>query len=468
MSKIKFVLFLSLVISFRIYAQNDSIQYDVELMGITSTGNYAPFWIQSNQWGKVSAQPNSTNLLIGINKAYGDKSRLFDYGYKAKLLLQADQVESKVYLHEIYLKARFSAFDLSIGAQEEIFGNQDSTLSGGGFLFSQNARPIPKITVGILNFTPIPYTMGYLEIKGALSQGVFRDNIYIQNELLHHKYGYLRIGGKLPIHLQYGLEHTALWGGNIPGIGQQTISLYDFQNVFFAKNGGANTDITEQMNAQGDHRISQSVKLEAQISDYKINAYWQNFSEDGPIKFIAAAVNIQDGLWGLSIKNEKLAFLNAFVYEYLNTSDQSGTIFQKDGIIYGGRDNYFMNGIYRSGWNNFSRTIGTPFISSPIYNKNNEIATTNNRVEVHQFGIGGDILGYRYRSMYSLSKNYGTYDLHFQNMKPNISMLVEINKKLKKYNNVECGLTLANDYGELYGNSFGFKVSIRKTGNLFK
>jgi hypothetical protein len=468
MSKIKFVIFLSLVITFRIYAQNDSIQYEVELSGTTSTGNYAPFWIQSNQWGKVSSQPNSSNLLLGINKEYGNKSRLFDYGYKAKLLLLADQLGSKAYFQELYLKARFSAFDLTIGAKEEFLGNQDSTLSGGGFLISQNARPIPKITVGILNFTPIPYTRGLIEIKGALSQGAFMDNIYVKNELLHHKYGYLRIGGKLPIHLQYGLDHTSIWGGNIPGIGQQTISLEDFKNVFFAKNGGSNTDITEQMNAQGDHRISQSVKLEAQVSNFNMNAYWQNFSEDGPIKFIAAAVNIHDGVWGISIKNKKLPFWNTFVYEYLNTSDQSGTIFQKDGIIYGGRDSYFINGIYRSGWNHFSRTIGTPFISSPIYNKNNEIATTNNRVEVHHFGIAGDILGYHYRSLYSLSKNYGTYDQPFQKMKPNISMLIEINKKLQNWNNIECGLSVANDYGELFGNSFGFKLSIRKTGNLFK
>jgi Capsule assembly protein Wzi len=468
MTNIKFILLLSIFITFKISAQNDSINYNVELMGITSSGKYTPFWIQSNQWGKVSAEPNSTNLILGLNKEYGSKSRILDFGYKANIILQSSSYSSNAFIHELFIKVKLTVVDITIGAREEFLGNQDSTLSSGGFLFSQNARPIPKVTIGIEHFTKIPYTGGFIEIKGALSQGIFMDNIYVQNELLHHKYGYIRIGGTLPIHLQYGLDHTALWGGNIPGIGKQTISLKDYENVFFARNGGANTNISEQMNAQGDHRISQSLKLETEICDFKINTYWQNFSEDGPVNFITNAVNLPDGLWGISVRSNKKSFINAFVFEYLNTTDQSGTIFQKDGIIFGGRDNYFNNGIYESGWNNFSRTIGTPFISSPLYNTNKEISTTNNRVEVQHFGVAGEILGYRYRSLCSLSKNYGTYDLPYQKMIPNASLMLEVKKQFSNWYNTECGITVANDHGALYGNSLGCLISIRKTGSLFK
>ena len=129
-----------LVIS-SVLAQSDTIKYNVSVSGITSTGSYSPFWIQSNQYGKISSPASSANLLIGINKEYGKHSKLIDYGFKANMLIQTDKTNTSIYFHELYAKARFSVFDLAIGSREEQFGNQDSTLSGGGLLFSKNSRP---------------------------------------------------------------------------------------------------------------------------------------------------------------------------------------------------------------------------------------------------------------------------------------------------------------------------------------
>ncbi|HEY5592334.1 MAG TPA: hypothetical protein VIK55_15130, partial [Paludibacter sp.] len=137
----------------------------------------------------------------------------------------------------------------------------------------------------------------------------------------------------------------------------------------------------------------------------------------------------------------------------------------KDGLIYGGADNYFNNGVYQTGWSYYSRTIGTPFITSPAYNKNGETYTLNNRVQVHHFGIEGDIVGYQYRALSSFSKNYGTYSSPI--MKDNTSMLLEVKKQFPKLSNIEFGCSVAADFGTLFGNSVGCQFSIRKTGNLF-
>jgi hypothetical protein len=460
------IIFL-LVLSSFIEAQSDTIKYDVSILGVTSTGAYSPFWIQSREYGKVSSSPTSADMLIGINKAFGANKRLFDYGFKADLLLQQADIKTSAYFHELYVKARLSIFDFIAGAREEQFGNQDSSLSCGGFLISQNARPMPKVTIGIEHFTVIPCTYGLLEIKGAIAHGWFIDNKYVSNLYLHHKYLYGRIGGKLPIHFQYGLDHVAQWGGNIPGLGKQPSGFKDFVSIFMGRQGGKDANVSDQINALGNHIISQSMKLEVDISDFRLSGYWQDLSEDGPIKLMWYAPNKPDGLWGVSLRNKKFPFVQGLLYEYLNTSDQSGPYHDKDGLIYGGNDDYFTNGIYQNGWTYFSRTIGTPFISSPIYNKNGAVSVVNTRVQVHHFGMEGEVFGYQYKFLSSFSKNYGSYGMPYPEMIQNTSALIEVKKQFPTLWNIQCGLSVGADFGKLYGNSFGCMMSIRKIGDLF-
>jgi len=264
------------------------------------------------------------------------------------------------------------------------------------------------------------------------------------------------------------LDHVAQWGGVVPVYGQQPSNFDAFRSIFFVNAGRSNATTNDQLNALGNHIISQSMKLDIVLSDYKISGYWQNISEDGPVRIMWNAMNKADGLWGVSVRNSRFPFIKGILYEYLQTTDQSGPYHDKDGIIYGGTDNYFNNGIYQNGWTYFSRTIGTPFISSPIYNKDGQVSITNNRVEVHHLGIEGDISGYRYKFLSSFSKNYGSYTNPFPEMIPNTSLLVEVNKQFQKLSNIEIGCSLGGDFGKLYGNSVGCLFSIRKTGELFK
>jgi len=447
-------------------AQNDTIKYEVGFTGVGSTGAYAPFWLQSANYGQISASPNSANMNVGFSKNFNKKSAVFEYGFKADVLLQTYDNKTKAYFHEAYLKARLSVLDLIVGAREEHLGTQDSSLSCGGFLFSKNARPMPKITLGIERFTPVPFTKGYLEVKGAVAHGWFTDNIAVTNLLLHHKYIYFRVGGSLPFHFQYGVDHVAQWGGNVPGIGQQPTSLSDYLRIVMGSSGGSSALESDQINTLGNHIISQSMKIDYRISDFTISGYWQNISEDSP-KFMTNTMNKPDGLWGVSIRNNKLLIIKGLVYEYLNSTDQSGPFQDKDGVVYGGSDNYFNNGIYQNGWTYFSRTIGTPFISSPVYNKNGGVAVVNNRVQVHHIGLEGDVHGYNYKALCSLSKNYGNYGTPYPEMIRNTSLLLEVKKLFPKLLNIELGCSVGADIGKLYGNSLGCIVSVRKRGNLF-
>jgi len=459
-------LLIGLSISFFVQAQNDTINYDISVSGLTSTGSASPFWLHSRQYG-LNSTPQSADVMVGFEKRMVKMSQLFDYGFKADLLLQTDNSQTNIYFHEIYAKARLLVFDLIVGSREEHFGNQDSTLSCGGFLFSMNARPMPKITIGIEHFIAVPFTDGYIEIKGALSHGWFTDNAYATGELLHHKYAYLKLGGKLPVHIQYGLDHVAEWGGYIPGIGQIPTGLKDYITIFLGRSSGSDGTRIDQINALGNHIISQSLRLDVDISDFKIGGYWQNLSEDGPIRFIGFTMNTPDGLWGISVRNKHFPFVKGIVYEYLNTTDQSGPYLDKDGVVYGGDDSYFSHSEYKTGWSYFSHTIGTPFIFPQVLNNDGIRYSINNRVIVHHLGIEGDIDNFKYRFLSSFSKNYGTYPRPFPEMIQNTSMLLEISKQFPTLSNVEIGCKVGADFGKLYGNSVGLQISIKKTGNLF-
>jgi hypothetical protein len=70
--------------------------------------------------------------------------------------------------------------------------------------------------------------------------------------------------------------------------------------------------------------------------------------------------------------------------------------------------------------------------------------------------------------MTTLSYNYGVRFMPpYDEMIQNTSMLLEVNKLFPTMFNLELGCSIGADFGKLYGNSLGFQVSIKKSGNLF-
>ena len=55
-----------IMLPFGVHAQNDTIKYDVGMLGVASTGTYSPFWLQSKSYGKITSSPYSADLLVGI------------------------------------------------------------------------------------------------------------------------------------------------------------------------------------------------------------------------------------------------------------------------------------------------------------------------------------------------------------------------------------------------------------------
>ena len=479
----------------------DSIGYSVALSATASSGKNAPFWFYANRNGKFSPAPYAGSLSLSIEKPAARPARWWDYSFSVALTGGVDGVKTfdsiadiddnlkslinpsgypfnkkksqkwRYSIDELYAHVRLWCFDISAGFKRFYFGNSYNThlesevpLSSGAMLWSQNAAPLPIISVGIDKFTAIPFTYGYAEVKGALIHGWFIDGVGTRRTLLHYKYIAGRLGGKLPVNINYEFHHAAQWGGYSDEYGELGSSLYDWWLVFGAHEG--DNIYNEKYNALGNHIGSQNIGLELKLKHWHVNAYWQTLFEDGPVLAPWKALNRYDGLWGVQISQDKWSFISSVMYEFLNTTDQSGPTHDIDGVVFGGSDSYFNNSIYPQGWTNRGFVLGIPFIISPVVTNSERVIY--NRTMTHNVALNGDIYGFKYLLRYSNS-NYYRRELYPTGvLAHNSSFLLAVEKFVPQAWNLNFALSIAADWGDVYGNSFGALFTISRSGLIYK
>ena len=429
---------------------------------LASSGTYAPFWLVSNTHGDISCNPYSGNLTAGIYKEAVHPERWWDYDFAVQLTGRVEYpAKGTGYFHQLYAHMRLYIFDVTAGIKPMIYETQDTALSMGSLIFSGNSQPLPHITIGIDRYISFPGCYGYFELKGGLTHAWMADNVYMRGSYIHHKFVGLRFGGRLPVNLSYEFHHAAQWGGISPVYGDIGSDWKAFGNVFLARAGG--TMYNDQANAQGNHVGSQQLMLTGKGQGWEISAYWQNFFEDN-FAFIGLGQNLADGIWGISMKQTRWPFIQGVTYEFLNTTDQSGPWHDRDGLCYAGNDSYYRNGVFVNGWNYFYRSMGTPFITSPIYNTDGTIYTLNSRVRVHHIGIRGDIYGFKYRIKASYARNYGNDNTRRALVSTNTALLLEVCKHVEQAWGMDFGIRLGADIGSQFDNSFGAQITICKRG----
>jgi hypothetical protein len=451
--------------------KGDTLYYGAEILGVASSGRFAPFWLQSNRNGNISTSPYSGNLSAWICKPAAQSRRWFDYTFAVQMTGRIQSNISTVfspyqkqitgYFNQLYAHIRLYFVDITAGIKPINYESIDPLLSSGSMILSGNSQPIPRVTIGIEDYIPFPGLFGYVELKGGITYGWLADDVYIQNCRLHHKFAALRFGGKLPVNLSYEFHHAAQWGGISPVYGDVGSDLHSFLNVLTAQSGG--TMSNDQQNAQGNHVGSQQLALTAKGEGWNVTAYWQNFFDDN-FAFLGVGQNLPDGIWGVSIQQTRWPFIQGVTYEYMNTTDQSGPWHDRDGLCYGANDSYYRNSVFQNGWNYFYRSMGTPFITSPLYNNDGTIYTLNSRVRLHHVGIRGDIYGFKYRLLCSYARNFGNNNASKATLSTNTATLLEVSKRIEKAWGLDFGLSLAGDFGTQFGNQFGAMLTIRKQG----
>ena len=437
----------------------DELDYGFEAAAVASSGKAAPFFFHANQGGHISSAPFSGSIAAWIGKEATRPNRWFDYDFRIDLAGRFDKDKQTGYFRQLYAHVRLYVFDITAGIRPQLAGSQNNQLTSGGLLFSGNAQPLPRISIGIDRYTAFPGLYGYVEVKGGLEHGWFADDAVLDTTyattgvLLHHKFGGLRLGGKLPVNIAYEIHHVAQWGGKSPVYGQFTADWETYKNIFFVRSGGNHS--SDLLNAQGNHIGFQELSLQVNQPLWQMTLYWQSLFEDKSAAFIGTGTNSTDGLWGIHVSQQRWPYISGLTYECLNTTNQSGPYHDKDGIVYAGRDTYFYNASYKQGWTHFGRTIGNPIMSPE-----------NSRVRMHYVGLMGDIYGFHYRLMGSYTRNWGKYQAPVYS--ENTALMLEVRKQVEQAWGLEFGLSLGANIGTQYGNCFGAMLTISKRGLLVR
>ncbi len=451
-------------------AQNTSYEMEAGFTTIVSDGRQAPFWLLSNRHGRFMPENHAAALDLSVHSLV-DPGGSFLFGYGIEVFSRASD-DSRVHLQQAYGFVRWKELlYLRGGLWEDVVGSIEPGLSSGSVIWSGNARPLPRIEAGTNGYVEVPYTRGYVEFSGLLSHGWFLDDRYVSNVLFHNKNAYMRIGGPLRINIYYGFNHYAQWGGQSPDYELPFPSdLEAYLRIFFNHSGRSDDPATPGTWAR--HKFGNTLGSRNHGLDFKFDRaisgiYFQDVFEDGSGLRMK---NFPDGLWGGYLRfNEGQRLLQAVVYEILHTKDQSGpTHNDPDGNIIGGNDNYFNHGIYRSGWTNHGFTLGTPFITSPVFNRMPALSGLtayrlhNNRVLVHHLGLEGYLLPTtRYRALISYSKNHGRHPAPFDPPLEQLSVMLEASHVITQHG-LTVMLTLAADAGRMYGDNYGFMLGLRK------
>jgi len=372
------------------------------------------------------------------------------------------------------------------------------SLSSGSIMWSGNATPMPKIVLSFPHYAPVPFTHGYLSIKGYWGYGWFENPRYVKHIQLQQKQFYVKAGGNLPINAYLGLTDDVQWGGTStnPKVGKLPDGLNAYIRSFFGEHGASNSPRGEQINALGNHIGSWELGVNWHFGNYKGIIYRQTIFEDKSGLRLGQG-SIRDGLLGVGIQTkDKHSLVNGVLWEFLYTKNQSGPALpdppnplppgatmthNANGVPWGGRDDYFDNYIYRYGWTYYGKTIGTPFIT-PITTRTSlaENSINNNRVVVQHFGLEGMISDLSYRAFFTYGRNYGTYNgrdaainhnsttYRFLPHKTQYSAYYQLNIPVSTVPGMVINTAVSGDFGNMYGKNLGFMLGITYSGMFGK
>ncbi|MDD2797535.1 MAG: capsule assembly Wzi family protein [Bacteroidales bacterium] len=467
-----------------------NIEYEVQL----SNGNYAPFWLTSNRQGITSIDNNNGLFKIGF---FNQKTLKKDISYQMGIEI-ADKISAgnDYFLHQAYVDFSYRKLQISAGCKEKYALLKNNLLTSGGMAYSGNARPIPQIRLGSIDYISFPWLMhGQLKINAGFSYGWFTDNTfqkkmattfkpYNQNILYHHKdiaFQYdikdspWRFDIAIETNTEFGSDHYLFDTSNpqIITIKKSDPSLKNYLMVLFPLPGDKSSVLEDQEYMYGNSLGSEHVRATFRKKDFEISGYLENYFED----FSGMAKeNGLDGLWGIEYKNKSTRGITGIVIEYIQTTNQSGPIHWAPDdeptspikTQATGSDNYYNNHAFSEGWAHNGINLGNPLLTSPVYNQTKDLWHYNNRIQaIHSAFSWKANKMLSGRMLTTWSRNFGSMDIPFITIQNQLSTLTEITFSPRNAKGWSFTFSGAFDRGEtVIGNNSGFAFNIKKSGIL--
>ncbi len=482
----------------------DSVSYSASFMTNFSSGQYAPYMIGS--WnGDRSTMKNSAIADFCAEKSMST-SRRFDWGAGIEFLAgyqhpaSYEMFDAETYtwiarkmrpapvsLRTLYAELHYRSIHVLAGMKPQRSKIVDDRLSSGDLVRSNNARPIPGLSVGFVDFQDIPFTNGWLQVDCQIMYGKFMDDDYRRKQFnyynqlvatdLYYTYKYCLFRTKPTERLSviFGMQAAGQFGG--------TTEFYYRGHLRYAEHRGFRVkDVIKMLvptldngngyyegNSLGAWSLRGRYRF---ANDNEISVYWEKFFEDGSG---IGCRNGMDGLYGVQLSFARRGWLNSVVAEYLDFRNQSGPLHFAPGDHIGpsisteatGGDNYYNNDTYGS-YVNYGMAIGSPMVMAPIYNSNGYPEFIFNRMRGVHVAVAGSPTGeISYKLMAGWQKGYAMGRIPLPHAKSDVSAMMEIDwnaSRLCDGLSVDC--RVAVDRGGLRGDNLGAALTVRYSGSI--
>lgn len=497
------VLALVLGSSSSLMGQSD-VLYGVTALGNASTGDFAPYFVGSMNGGRI-VRKGSALLDIGA-KVEIDRSQRFSWGACAEILTgyssandyarwdaaQAAWTTSKnrpaaAWIQQLYGEIKYRGVYLRLGQKDPASALLDERLSSGDLTRSGNARGIPGVSLGFIDFQDIPFTNGWVQINGCIDYGKFTDDDFMHSQYNYYnwlttsdvyytyKYCYFRTKPSERFSVTLGMQTAGQFGGSteyynkgqLYSSDHRGFRFKDIFKMFVPTTGNGNNFVEGNSLGSWDFKARYRLRSGDEIS-FAFEWPWEDGSGIG-------RRNGWDGLWGVYYHSPSRKIVNGAAFEYLDFTNMSGPIHWAPGDTPGttitgqatGGDNYYNNDTYVA-YTNYGMAIATPFLFAPIYNLNGYPAFMNNIARGVHLAVTGCIgpnvdysVKYSWQKAWGMSRQPNSYSLT-----DNSAMLdVEWDAK-----SVLPGLKLlgvvAFDTGKLRGDNFGAMVGVSYCGSF--
>ena len=495
----------------------DSLAYSVELQGTLSQGDHTPLWLNANRYGLSSLETENGYLRAAVERPLTfDADRKWGVGYGLDVAV-AYHNTSRLIVQQAYAEGRWLKGVLTVGAKQYPLELKNQQLSTGSQTLGINARPVPQLRLALRDYYALPFTNGWVSLKGHIAYGKTTDDKwqkhftqqqskYTEGTLYHSKAGYVRIGNSYrfyPVSLELGLEMACQFGGSsyIPD-GQGSASVIQNQGglkgmVKALVPGGGDVVETDYKNAAGNHLGSWMFRLNFDYDRWYLGIYGEHFFEDHSAmlqtgwtgydegenwnrfkKRKIMLYDLKDMMLGVDLRLKEAKWLNNLLFEYIYTKYQSGAVYHDHTPSFSdqltGLDNYYNHYLY-TGWQHWGQVMGNPLYRSPLYNADGQIKMENNRFYAFHLGLAGDPSYYlHYRLLATLQRGFGTYDAPFANPQNSQHLMAEATYTFPESSALfgwSVAAAVGADWGKTYGKNSGVQLTVVKRGlvkNLIK
>lgn len=478
---------------------DEPINYSAEALFGVGNSDLAPYYMSANRHGKLSQGDNAL-FDLGFNRDFDLKHKIsWSYGaevvtgYSSEALYTSKNPEignhserpAAIWLQQLYGEFKYRSLFLSVGIKDRESAMVNYSLSTGDMIESGNARSIPQVRAGFVDYQDIPLTKHFLQIQGEFGYGLPQDGDWYENHfnyysghynkggIYHYKRMYFRTKPSNPFSATFGAQSACLFGGDtyyyskgkLTKVVHNSEDLDAFWQAIIPRISGVEGFIQGQHLGSWDIKLRYRFKNNAELHGY-LQAPWEDGSSMG--KF-----NGWDGLWGLEYVAPNPGIVSGAVVEFVQMKDQCGPMHWDPEDEVGtslsqyqatGADSYYNNGFYNS-YSYFGMSIGSPFSKAPLFNEDGSMTYKDTRFLGWHVGIKGNpISGLDYRILASWRKAWGTYQMPRLHTVESTCFLIEATYKIKTVPGLSVKGEFAADFGRFYGDNVAGAVTVSYRG----